>query len=156
MPVSHVSPTRLDKIGACASAICAVHCVLTGAALGLLSVAGFSFLMEPWIEEIFLGSTALLGIWAMWHGWKRHGSWIPSLFFVFGLGLAVVKHFAIGHENAPGWAIWISLGGAASLVTFFVLNARLPHKSCGCFAHTDCGHPSSDPLNNREKTLTNL
>lgn len=156
MPVSHASPTRLDKIGACASAICAVHCVLTGAALGVLSVAGLSFLTEPLIEEIFLLSTALLGIWAMWHGWKRHGSWLPSLFFVVGLGLAVVKHFAIGHENAPGWAIWLSLAGAASLVTFFVLNSRLPHKDCGCFAHTECGHQETvEPLN-REKTLTNL
>lgn len=154
--MSHVSPTRLEKIGACASAICAVHCVLTGAAVGILSVAGLSFLTEPWIEEVFLGTTALLGLWAMWHGWKRHGSWLPSLFFVFGLGLAVVKHFAIGHENAPGWAFWLSLGGAASLVTFFVLNARLPHKSCGCFAHTKCEHSSDVPSKNHEKTLTNL
>ena len=35
---------NLDKLGACASAICAVHCLLTGIALGLLSVAGLGFM----------------------------------------------------------------------------------------------------------------
>lgn len=130
----------MEKIGACASAICAVHCVLTGAALGLLSVAGLSFLREPWIEELFLASTALLGIWAMRHGLKRHGSWVPSLFFLAGLAIVVAKHFLFSHEDASGLGVAVSLTGAASLVTFFVLNARLPHKACGCFEHTVCRH----------------
>src|SRR5690349_19257729 len=112
--VSQVSSDRLDKIGACASAICAVHCVLTGAALGLLSVAGLSFLNDPWVERGFLASTALLGAWAMRHGLKRHGSWVPSVFFLIGLALVVIKHFTFGHDDTGAVSITISLAGAAS------------------------------------------
>jgi hypothetical protein len=133
----------MEKIGACASAICAVHCVLTGAALGLLSVAGLSFLKEPWVEELFLCSTALLGFLVMRHGLKRHGSWLPSVFFLTGLSLVVTKHFAIGHEDHGALGVVISLMGAASLVTFFVMNSRLKHKACGCFEHTACEHEPS-------------
>lgn len=138
--VSQVRTNRLERIGACASAICAVHCVLTGAALGLLSVAGLSFLRQPWIEGAFLVSTLILGLWAMRHGLRRHGSWVPSIFFVSGLSLVVAKHFALGHDTASALGVWISLAGAGCLVTFFVMNARLPHKACGCFEHTDCEH----------------
>lgn len=141
--MSQAIPSRIEKIGACASAICAVHCVLTGVALGLLSVAGLSFLREPWIEELFLASTAILGIWAMRHGLKRHGSWTPSAFFIVGLGLVVAKHFALGHEAAGAVPALLSLAGGASLMTFFVLNARLPHKACGCFERTTCAHSDS-------------
>ena len=156
--MSQVQPSRMDKIGACASAICAVHCVLTGAALGLLSVAGLSFLREPWIEEIFLASTAILGAWAMRHGWRRHGSLVPALFFVVGLGLVVTKHFAVGHDATGLWPMVISLAGAACLVTFFVLNARLPHKSCGCFEHTACQHEAGQDGSHRvsEETGSHL
>lgn len=138
--VSLTTNSKLERWGACASAICAVHCVLTGAALGLLSVAGLSFLREPWVELLFLTSTVGLGTWAMRHGWHRHGSRLPAAFFIGGLGLVVAKHFLMGHEDASTMAIWTSLFSAALLTTFFVLNARLPHKSCGCFEHTVCGH----------------
>jgi hypothetical protein len=134
----------MDKIGACASAICAVHCVLTGAALGLLSVAGLSFLREPIIEGLFLLSTALLGLWAMRHGLRRHGSWVPSIFFLGGLAIIVAKHFLVGHDGDAGLGVIMSLTGAASLVTFFLLNTRLPHKACGCFEHTMCEHGEAD------------
>lgn len=143
--VSLTSSSRLEKIGACASAICAVHCALTGAALGLLSVAGLSFLREPWVEALFLLSTVVLGVWAIRHGLSRHGSWVPSMFFVAGLGLVVAKHFLLGDHEESAAGIWTSLAGAGLLVTFFVLNARLPHKSCGCFARTECEHEGGSP-----------
>ncbi|HRK20298.1 MAG TPA: MerC domain-containing protein [Fimbriimonadaceae bacterium] len=138
--MSLTTNSRIDKIGACASAICAVHCALTGAALGLLSVAGLSFLREPWVEALFLLSTVVLGAWAMRHGLRRHGSWIPAAFFIAGLGLVVAKHFLLGDHEESAVGIWTSLLGAGLLVTFFVLNARLPHKACGCFVRTHCPH----------------
>jgi hypothetical protein len=133
----------MAKVGACASAICAVHCVLTGAAFGLLSVAGLAFLREHWVELTFLGTTGLIGIWALRHGMRRHGSWIPSAFFIVGVGMVVAKHFVVGHESAGFWALFLPILGSLSLVLFFVTNARLPHKNCGCFRGTQCQHGES-------------
>jgi hypothetical protein len=135
--VSQANSSRIDRIGACASAICAVHCILTGIAFGLLSVAGLAFLREPWVEALFFLTTLALGIIAMRHGLRRHGSWVPSAFFMAGLGIILVKHFLL--ESEP-WGAMTSLAGAALMVTFFVLNSRLPHKSCGCFKNTECPH----------------
>jgi hypothetical protein len=129
-----------DRIGACASAVCAVHCVLTASALGLLSVAGLSFLHHPVVEGLFLGATAVLGLWSVWHGRRRHGSWAPSTLFLLGLGLVLAKHFLSAHAQSGPLGIGLSLVGGASLVGFFVWNARLPHKACGCFAQTECAH----------------
>ncbi len=131
---------RMAKLGACASAVCAVHCVLTGAAFGLLSVAGLTFLREPWVELAFLGLTAVLGGWALRHGLRRHGSWVPSIFFLLGLAMVVAKHFALGHDAAGPVATLLPVLGSLSLIAFFVTNARLPHKACGCFRGTACGH----------------
>lgn len=144
--MSSASPSRLDRIGACASAICAVHCVLTGAALGLLSVAGLTFLREPWVEAAFLLTTAILGGWSLRHGLRRHGSWIPSVFFLSGLAMIVAKHYVLGHEAGGGLGTALSVLGGLSLVTFFLLNARLPHKACGCFKGTRCEHPEASEV----------
>lgn len=132
---------RMDRIGACASAICAVHCVLTGAAFGLLSVAGLAFLREPWVEAIFFVSTVLIGGWALRHGLRRHGSWLPSAFFIAGLGLIVAKHLLLGEAETGFWAVVFAVASSLCLIAFFLTNARLPHKSCGCFQGVPCAHP---------------
>jgi hypothetical protein len=112
-----------------ASTICAVHCLLTGVALGLLSVMGLGFLGSPVAEFSFLTVAVVVGVAAVWHGSKRHHSVIPALMFVTGLACWLTSHFAFGHGTIGGTVF--SVAGGLCLVSFHVLNQRMAHV-CGC------------------------
>lgn len=129
------SQVNLDKVGAYASAICAVHCVLTGLALGLLSVVGLDFIGSPITEAFFFFTTVGVGTAAVIHGIRRHHSVLPATIFASGLFCLLVSHFVFGHSHAGeapsiGGTIFSVLGGF-SLVGFHILNRRLAH-ACGC------------------------
>ncbi len=144
---------NLDKIGAYASTICAVHCLLTGVALGMLSVIGLGFLGSVTSEILFIVVAVSVGVFAVVHGIRKHRSYIPSLFFVFGLVCIVLKFAAFkhthdpahaGHTHGPASDGWISTAlavlGGLSLVAFHVMNLRMTRK-CGCSQP----HPSCEP-----------
>jgi hypothetical protein len=126
----------LDKVGAWASALCAVHCALTGVALGLLSVVGLGFLGSHVAEGVFISVAVVLGTVAIVHGLRKHGSIVPALIFVLGLGFITVSHFAF-HHHGPMGTLFSVLGGL-SLVAFHIVNLRM-HSGCAC---DSCGHVS--------------
>lgn len=125
----------VDKAGAIAGTICAVHCLLTGLALGLLSVAGLGFLGSAASEAAFIGVALLLGAWAVRHGIRRHHSWIPAMVFVLGLGCIATSHFAFEHahsgERGSLGSVVFAVAGGLCLTAFHIVNSRLAHR-CGC------------------------
>jgi threonine/homoserine efflux transporter RhtA len=124
-----VERTKTERVATWASAICAVHCALTGLALGLMSVAGLGFMDSPAVEVIFLGTAVTIGSFALYHGHKRHKSMIPAAIFVAGLACIAASHFAFDHGDTGGVAMAV-LGGSA-LVAFNLVNQRLGGH-CGC------------------------
>ncbi len=143
---------NLDKFGACASAICAVHCFLTGIALALFSVAGLGFLGSLWADIAFLSVAVSVGSLAVWHGIRAHHSYLPASVFVLGLLFIVLGHFVFRHAHQAGEienpvthaaSVAFSVLGGLSLVTFHVLNMKLQRDGgCGCsvciqHAHSD-------------------
>ena len=127
----------LDRLGAYASTLCAVHCVITGVAFGLLSVGWLAFLHNPWLEGSFLGIALVVGILAAWHGHRKHGSLRPAGIFVLGLTLIVVGHFAFANHEESMLSALMSAGGGMCLVGFHILNQRMG--SC----HRHDGHLST-------------
>lgn len=140
-----------DKVGACASAVCAVHCLLTGVALGLLSSLGFGFFGNVWVDVGFVAVAVLVGGVALWHGVKKHGSYIPALFYVAGLVLIFAAHFEdfshglpvhAAHRHHP-LATVLSVAGGLCFVLFHVFNLRMQHSSnCTCPIHGGREHPN--------------
>jgi hypothetical protein len=130
---------NLDKVGAVASAICAVHCLLTGVALGLLSIIGFGFIGTPMAEFGFISVAVVVGCWAIVHGIRKHHSLVPALIFVFGLACIAASHFALPHRHAESGPMSnaqiastvFSVLGGLSLVSFHIVNLRL-QKGCAC------------------------
>jgi MerC mercury resistance protein len=122
----------MDRVGAFASAACAVHCVLTGLALGLMSVAGFGFIASPIVEAGFFLTAILVGTWALVHGVRKHHSYRPALVFILGMGSLLVSHFILDHDTLAG-SLTSAFGGLC-LVSFHILNQRLGHscKTCTC------------------------
>jgi hypothetical protein len=126
----------VDRLGALASFACAVHCVLTGVAIGFLSVAGLGFLAGPEADIAFLVAAVLIGGLAVWQGYRRHRSFLPASLYVGGLLLVIVGHFVIGHGDAGhGNRLVTSLlaaVGGLMLVVFHFVNMRLGHRCSVC------------------------
>ena len=130
----------MDKIGAFASAVCAVHCLLTGVALGLLSVAGFGFVGSFATDAVFLAVALSVGTMAIVHGVRKHHSLGPALIFVAGIAMFLLGHFAFGHSHVATAAPWsanrvaqvtLSVLGGLCIVLFHVVNLRM-QKGCAC------------------------
>lgn len=121
--VSIRSRVDLDKVGATASFICAIHCFITGVAFGLLPVIGLGFFNSLWFDLLFIGLALSVGLFAIPMGYRRHHKFMPALVFVFGLTCIGLGHFVFGHESVLGTVL--SVLGGLSLVTFHLLNSRL-------------------------------
>jgi hypothetical protein len=128
-----------DRVGAYASTICAVHCLITGVALGLLSFAGLGFLGSTTTDIAFLSVAVGIASIAIVHGMRKHHSYRPALIFVAGLVSVVLGHFVLKHEHKAGGELHLedilstvfSVTGGLCFVLFHIVNLRL-QKSCGC------------------------
>ena len=113
----------LDKVGATASTVCAVHCFITGAAFGLLPLIGLGFFQSVWFDITFIGIAISVGFFAVRQGVRQHGRITPGLVFVAGLLSIVFGHFVFGHETLLGTVL--SVAGGLALVSFHFLNRRM-------------------------------
>lgn len=145
------SRTLWDKVGATASAICAVHCALNGVALGLMSSLGLGFFSNPWLDVAFIGIALSVGLIALVHGIRKHGSWGPSSLYALG-SLAVISVHAHlledlmhhEHHQHSAWTTALSVMAGLCFVGFHVWNLRLQHRHderCSCH-HPVCEHGS--------------
>jgi drug/metabolite transporter (DMT)-like permease len=138
-----MSGRMIDRIGAVASAVCAVHCVLTGIALGLLSYVGLGFMGSPIADAIFLGIAVVIAVIAIVHGVRRHNSYKPAMVFSIGLVMVVLGHFVLHRHSQAGvhqadiLSSLFSVSGGMCFVLFHVMNLRMK-PAC------DCRHCKSD------------
>jgi hypothetical protein len=120
----------IDRVGAIASAICAVHCVITGLALGLLSYAGLGFMGSPVADAAFLGVAVSIASIAIYHGRKVHHSYLPAAVFTLGLVSVVIGHFILPHDGSKLSTVF-SVAGGLCFVGFHLLNMKMA-ATCGC------------------------
>ena len=113
----------LDKVGATASTVCAVHCFITGVAFGLLPFIGLGFFRSVWFDVTFIGIAVTVGFVAVRQGLRQHGRITPGFVFAVGLLSIVVGHFVFGHETLAGTVL--SVVGGLALVSFHFLNRRM-------------------------------
>ena len=121
----HDPGTHLDRIGTCASSLCAVHCFLTALALGLASFGWLGFMDNPILEGLFLGVAVTVGLAASIHGLRRHHSFRPALLLLLGLALILIAHFALARGGHTVLSGIVSALGGLSLVIFHLFNQRL-------------------------------
>lgn len=145
---------NIDKVGAFASAACAVHCLLTGIALGLLSVLGLGFIGSTLADVVFMTVTLSVASVAIFTGIRRHGSFVPATLFGLGVISIIVSHFVLDHESKDLVTRLVTtifaVGGGVLLVAFHVVNLKL-QKDCrhrGDGRHDVSGdfNPSTKPM----------
>ena len=112
----------------------------------MLSSIGFGFFGSIWVDIGFVGIAILVGGWALYHGVKRHGSYIPASFYVAGLVALLVAHFddftrmptKAEHVHGPLTTI-LSVVGGLCFVMFHLMNMRMQHRLLHLEGTCSCG-----------------
>jgi hypothetical protein len=115
----HVS--RIDRLGAGVSFLCAIHCAVVPLAATVLPLLGFGFLADERIERaVLLTSIALAGASVCW-GIRIHRQ--RRILLLFGAALFLIIR---GHQYGQGPAEVIPVVlGVALFVCAHLLNHRL-------------------------------
>lgn len=112
--------STLDTLGATASIICAVHCVLVALALGALPVLGV--FADPRIEWSFLAVSGAIGLAALVPAFLRHRDRAPLR--AFAAGMAVLLATRLVGPELPLLEAAIVVIGAGCLVWAHWRNRR--------------------------------
>lgn len=116
----------IDRVGAVASFVCAVHCALLPIVFGVLPALGLGFLADHRIERVFVLFAIALATTSLAFGLRRHGSWRAFWFLIPGIVL-LVAGLLIGASHADTLhAVLVSLGGTLVALSHLV-NLRLNH-----------------------------
>lgn len=107
----------VDRAGSVASTLCAIHCVMSGVLLGVLTSVGAGFLASEAVEILFLVLAGVFGVWALFRGWSKHSSFLPAIPFAIGIAFLIVAHLGKGSHQ---WGL--SAAGGVFLVLFHLLN----------------------------------
>ena len=117
---------RIDRFGAFASMLCAVHCALLPVVFGVLPALGLGFLANHRYEQAFVGFAIVLASISLWFGLRKHGSYRAFLFLVPGIILLIVG-VLIGADHADRThAVIVSIGGTLVALSHLI-NIRLTH-----------------------------
>jgi hypothetical protein len=123
-----------DALGVTTSLACAIHCALLPAFLTSLPIFGVEIIENPPFEIGMVVLAFSIGIYSLYHGWKRHHhSLLPILVFSVGFVFLVLKLFIVKYEN------WLLIPGVIGIIAGHVLN----YKSCRLHDHAhaeDCDH----------------
>lgn len=90
---------RLDKIGATASLLCAVHCIAMPVLLVILPLIGLSFLLDETFEKVFIGLSVALAVFNTCWGYKVHKKHRVILLSLIGSLLLLFVTFILGHGH---------------------------------------------------------
>ena len=128
---------KLDRAGATASFLCAIHCALMPLVVTLLPLLGLSFLASEPVEWALLASSATLGSLSLCLGFRKHRK--RRVFMVLGIALAIMVAGRIFHERHFGvWGPVLMVIGGLMMMSVHLLNHRLCHACTRCSSH-ECG-----------------
>lgn len=128
--------TRLnwDALGIATSLACAIHCAILPLMLGTLPLFGMNLVNHEGFEYFMICLAFCIGVYSLWHGYRRHHhNLMPLFIFISGILFLVAKQ--VWH-NYQYWLLPIAL--------LFIVSAHLiNYKSCRVHNHAhsdDCNH----------------
>lgn len=125
------TPDSLDKAGASASLLCALHCALMPIFVTALPLLGLSFLATEPVEWALMGVSALLGCSSLCLGYREHRS--RRALLVLSIGLALLVLGRVGEER--GWEPFgapLMVCGGLIVATSHLINRKLCHLCRSC------------------------
>lgn len=129
-----ISPQWADRLGACTSALCVVHCLLTPVLVSFSSVLAHFVPAEESTHRALAVLVALFGTVALIAGFRKHRRQLV-LFLMLG-GLAGIAGAAWFGDRLPshGYEVGITVLGSALMITAHRLNHTFC-RSCECSSH---------------------
>lgn len=134
----------LDKAGAAASLLCAIHCALMPIVLTLLPLAGLAFLADERVDWALISLSAVLGISSLCLGYRRHRSRRALAFLSAGLALLVLGHFLKEQQHGSAVSVLLLVAGGATIAAAHWMNRRLCNSCIRCHEHDACDAPAAD------------
>ena len=123
-----------DAFGITASLACAIHCALLPLFFTSLPVFGINIIENPIVEIAMVALAFAIGIYSLFHGWKKHHhSLVPMLIFTGGFVCLVLKLFFVSYEG------WLLIPAVAGIVLAHFLNYKLCKQHNHAHAD-DCDH----------------
>ena len=130
----HAAPRRfavlVDRVGATASLLCAVHCMLLPFVLALLPLIGLEFLAGHTFERIFVACAAALASTSILAAYRRHRHpqalflMVPGIaLLLFGVAIDINAHVVIHTASVVTGGLLV----ASAHVTNLVLAHRHHH-----------------------------
>ena len=90
-----------DALGVTTSVLCAIHCAVLPLVVASLPVLGINIIHHPGFEFGMIALAFLIGIRALWHGFRRHHQRVaPLLLFGGGMIFLIAKQVWHSYELA--------------------------------------------------------
>lgn len=123
LPGSGVWQNRLDRAGATASLLCAIHCLLAPV-LAATAAAGALIFFHRELETFFVLSSLAVGAWSLGWGYLHHKkALVPALYLVAATAFLVA--IVPGHGVAHGGVELAGMvAGGLALAAGHLLNRR--------------------------------
>lgn len=138
-PAPAPAPSRfaavVDRVGATASMLCAVHCALLPFVLALLPLIGLEFLAGHTFERIFVGCAAALACASILTAYRRHRRPHALFLMVPGIALLCVGVVVNLDLHVIAHTACVVTGGVL-VASAHVTNLVLAHRH-----HLSCNHP---------------
>ena len=121
-------------MGIATSVACAIHCAILPLFMASLPVFGANIIENLAVEVVMILLAFVIGIYALWHGYKsHHHNKLPVLLFCGGMCFLVLKQLFLVYHNI------LLIPAVLLIVTAHFLNYRY------CRAHNhahkeDCSH----------------
>lgn len=123
-----------DALGISASVICAIHCAVLPIFLTSLPVFGIEILHNRIFEMSMIALAAVIGMYALHHGWKKHHhKKKPILLFMIGM------LFLFSKEWLHDFSVYLLAPAVVFILAAHILNYRLCRKANHCHS-ADCNH----------------
>jgi hypothetical protein len=123
-----------DAWGIGASLACAIHCALLPLFFTSLPLFGVNIIQNAFFEVGMIMLALVIGVWSLYHGYKKHHhSIIPLAIFFSGFAFLVLKEFFRNYE------VVLLIPGVLLIITAHIYNYR----SCRVHNHAhkeDCDH----------------
>jgi hypothetical protein len=121
---------RLDRFGALASGLCAVHCAAVPVALSLASGLQLGFLQDERVEWLLISTAALVGLISLASGYRQHRQ--PAALRTMTAGLSLLVAGRIFHSSSHSFSIGTaaSVAGGVTVAAAHLWNVRLAHRHC--------------------------
>jgi hypothetical protein len=123
-----------DAMGISASLACAIHCALLPLFLQTLPLFGFNIVDNPYFEMFMILLAAAIGLYSLYHGWKRHHHTIAPI-LMFSTGMVLLFGKQVWHQ----YQLWFLVPAVLLIVMAHYRNFRLCRKAAHCHT-TDCNH----------------